>query len=496
MKIKLSRNEFEPPIGSDAAPTEDRVKPRVARRAFAAMIGLCALLLLAVLAYERATEVPPQLPVPENLEKLDPQLRAYISTTIQWVRTAPRAWDRHATLGMVYAANSLWPEAGLAFSNVVRLDPSEPLARLYVGVSTQESGEFDEALKAFQQLTAQFPNFAQGHYRLGEALLRAGDIEGTEKAFQRLVELAPKEWRGYAGLGDVRLRKGDHADAVRWLEKAVQLDWSATRAHHLLGLALRAAGRMQEAELELGLGLNAVSFPMPDAWSENASDHMKLLQDQLAIADESSQAGQPQKAVKILQEALRFHPTNLMVLNNLAIAYNRSGQPQKARPLLLKLLQSDSHYLPGFITLSFTSQLLGANDDALTFAERALALAPNTAQAHVAKANALLAMERDAEAVAALEAGFRCDPKNAEIQVELGDVCWRNLNRPAEALEHYQKAVQLNRSFLKAHLRVAELALERKDSMEAARAIEMVRKIAPREPGLAVLENHLQKLSK
>lgn len=457
---------------------------------------ICGAALLSFLGYGWIRGSPPQWPVPQELDKLDPQLRQYILEAIGRLRLAPRNRDHHATLGLVYAANSLWSEARLAFSNVVRLKPNEPLAHLYVGISTQELGEPREALRTFKELAARFPKFAPGFYRLGEALLKAGDLDGAESAFRRLVDLAPGEWRGHAGIGDVRLRRGDHAEALRSLEKAVRLDWNAARAHHLLGMALRGAGRMEEAELELSLGLNATSFPMPDAWSEKAAEHMKLLQDQLVIADESSQQGQPQKAVGILEEALRFHPTNAMVLNNLAIAYNRSGQPQKARPLLSRLLQSDDRYVPAYITLSFTCQLLGSNAEALTFAERAVALSPNAAQSHVAKANALLAAERDAEAIAALEAAFRCDPKNADIQSELGDVRWRNLNQPAEAFDHYKKATQLNRTLLKAHWRLAELAIERKDSTEARAAIHTIRRIAPNEPGLANLESRLQKLLK
>ncbi|MBI2947824.1 MAG: tetratricopeptide repeat protein [Verrucomicrobia bacterium] len=438
----------------------------------------------------------PQPPFPQELAKLDPHVRAYVSETLKWVRGAPRDWDRQATLGIVYAANSLWLEARLAFSNVVHLNPNEPLAHLYVGISNQELGEPGQALNVFREVTRRFPNFAQGYYRLGDAFLKAGDLDQAERAFQRLVELAPKEWRGYAGLGDVQLRRGKFNEAVSWLEKAVRLDWSAARAHHLLGMALRESGRTQEAEIELSLGVNAVSYPMPDAWSERAPEHMKLLQDQLVMADEAAQAGQPQRSVRILEEALMFHPTNNMILNNLAIAHNRSGQPQKARPLLLKLLQSDARYLPAHITLSFTSQLLGANQEALVHAERAVELAPTTAQAHVAKANALLAMERDHDAVAALEAAFGCDPKNAEIQVELGDVKWRNLDRPDEARDHYKKAIQLNRTLLKAHLRLAELAIEKADAAEADTATQMIRRLSPSEPSLVLLERRLKQLRK
>jgi tetratricopeptide (TPR) repeat protein len=154
-----------------------------------------------------------------------------------------------------------------------------------VAVSTQESGDVDEALNVYRQLTLQFPNFAPGSYRLGEALLRAGAIAEAETAFRQLIILAPQEWRGYVGLGDVKIRRSDHAEAIKDLKKALQLDPNTKRAHHLLGLAYRGLGQLEDAQRELSLGLDAVNYPMPDAWSKEAPPHMKFLQDQFQRAN-------------------------------------------------------------------------------------------------------------------------------------------------------------------------------------------------------------------
>ena len=71
----------------------------------------------------------------------------------------PRDARRHATLGMVYAANSIWPKL-VWHSETLQLDPKEPLAQLYFAVATQETGDFDEALKLYRQVTVRFPDFA------------------------------------------------------------------------------------------------------------------------------------------------------------------------------------------------------------------------------------------------------------------------------------------------------------------------------------------------
>ncbi|MEO8426358.1 MAG: tetratricopeptide repeat protein [Verrucomicrobiota bacterium] len=458
-------------------------------------IGLITVVMVGFMTISARTRGPALgVPVPQDVDKLEAQLRLYILEQVKWVRQAPRDARRHAILGMVYAANSIWPEARLAFRNAATLDPKEPLAQLYVAVATQEMGDFDESLKLYRQVTVRFPNFAPALYRLGDALLRAGAVDEAENVFRRLIALAPQEWRGFAGLGDVKLRKGNYQDAANDLERAIQIDPNAKVAHHLLGLAYRGLGRLEDAQRELSLGVNATKYPMPDAWSATAQQHMKSLQDQFEMAAEYGEAGQPEKAVALLETALIYHPDNPNVMNNLAIAYNRAGQPQKARSLLLKVIQIDTNNLPAYIALAASCQELDLNAEALAHAERAVRLAPTIAQPHLAKASVLLAMAQDAEALAELRVALSCDPRNAEIEIEMGDVCLRNLDQPGEALKHYQQAIQLEPAFVGGHVRLAEVLIRLRDSPGARKAIEDLRKLAPTEPALVGLEARFRNL--
>lgn len=337
---------------------------------------------------------PLSIPQPPDLSQLDPQLREYLSEKIEWVRQKPRQAARHSTLGVVYGVNGLWAPARLAFQNAIRLDLKEPLAYMYIGVASYELGELDEALRTFRDVTARFSNFAPGYYRLGYALLQAGAVDEAEPAFARLCELAPREWRGWAGLGGIRLRQSQPAEAIRFLEKAVQLDPAAKNAHSLLGQAYRLLGRTEDAEIELNLGRHAVHFPMPDEWSKNASQHMKLLQDQVQLANDYAEEGQPRQAVEVLAKAFVYHPDNVSLMNQLAIALNRAQQPNKARAILKRAIEKQERYVPALITLAMVQQQLGENGLALATAEGAIALAPKLAQPYVAKANALLALEQ------------------------------------------------------------------------------------------------------
>ena len=265
-------------------------------------------------------------------------------------------------------------------------------------------------------------------------------------------------------------------------------------ARHLLGLAYRGLGRSGEAQIELNLGLNAQHYPMPDAWGANAAEHMKLLPDLYEMAKNYSGAGKPEKAAENLEEALAFHPGDLGVMNKLALAYNDSGRPQKGRELLIKVVEKYNRNLPAHLGLASVCASLGEYEQALTYATRATELGPNSAQAYLAEANALLGLERDDDALAALSSASRCDPQNAEIQMTLGDVCLQNLDRPEEALKHFQAAVRLDPTLVSGYVRIGQLKIEEGEFSQARWAVQMIRKLAPTSPALSILEQRLSKL--
>ena len=222
---------------------------------------------------------------------------------------------------------------------------------------------------------------------------------------------------------------------------------------------------------------------------------MKLLSDIFEAAEDYLQAGQPQPAVALLEDAYAHHSKDLGVMNKLAIAYNRAGEPAKGRALLQKVIDQDSRNLAAYVALAFSCSQLGLFSEALAHAERAAELAPNAPQPLVAKANALLGMEKDEEALAALEAASKADPKNAEIHSEIGDVCWRNLSRTNDALRHYEAAASLAPASAAVLVRLADIYLELARAKDAASALNTLHKLVPNEPDLVSFDARLKQLT-
>ena len=478
--------------GSDSSPVRNTsLSVRMKWLSFAGLLVLAAGLVFWYFP-QKPLLAPP---IPSDLNRLEPQLHAYVAEKIKWLLEDPEDPMRHATLGLVYAVNTLWPEARIAFQNAAALNPNEPLAHLYVAVATQELGEPSAALGLYRQVTIRFPEFPQGFDRLGTALLKAGADEEAETAFEKLIAIAPKEWRGYSGLGEIELRRGEHASATAHFRKALEFEPDAQIVHHLLGLSLRGMGNLEEAGRELRQGLDAVVYPMPDPWAASASQHMMLLQDQFEMANAYSKSGEPLKAIEILERARKHHPNHVSLLNNLAVAYHFGGQASRAHELAMRVIELDPNNLSGYVNLASSGVSLNLTNEALKYANKAIEISPNTPHGFLSKANILLALERDAEALEALKLALEVDPQNAQLQLEMGDVCLHNLSRPQEALGYYQQAVMQNPTWPAALASLADVHIRLGNTNEALASITAIEKLDSRDPSIPFLRDRLSKFT-
>ncbi len=441
------------------------------------------LLLLAVLAIALVLRLnrkdSPPIVVPSAGTNLDGQVKAYLLTLVAIAKSAPSDPKARAELGLAYAANGLWTEARQIFLDTATLAPHEPLAPLYAAVSLQELADEAGAWREFCQVSSNFPNFAPAWYRVGEAALRRGDFEPAEAAFRRLVQLAPGEWRGPAGLGEIRFRQGNFLEALGFLETSVKIDFHARPAQYLLGQVYRSLGRTNEARLALALGSAESRLPMPDAWNEDAPRHMRLLPDQLAQADELSQRGEPDRAIRLLRQALVYHPNHSALLNQLAVALNRAGQPDEAIQFANRAIDADTNSVAVLVTRALIQAHRGQFQAGILDARRALQLAPGLTQAHLALAEIWLAQEQDREAIAALQDAAKSDPHNAEVLAEMGDIYWHNLGEKGTAMTHYQKSIELNPALVRARGHLGLLQLETGDAPGARQSLMDLVRIAP-----------------
>jgi len=121
------------------------------------------------------------------------------------------------------------------------------------------------------------------------------------------------------------------------------------------------------------------------------------------------------------------------------------------------LVITASIYLSGrYLDRHYEFMVDGETGEAIVAAERASRLDPLSAEALLAKSSLLQSEERYRQAERALEAAAEREPANYELPQQLGDIRLNSMNRPSEAVDSYERVLELNPRSTDARLGLAE----------------------------------------
>ena len=156
----------------------------------------------------------------------------------------------------------------------------------------------------------------------------------AEALAQKAVSLDDGNALTHAQLCRVYLMKKQHEKAITEGKRAIELGPNLFQAYFNLGYALNFAGKPDKAipVLETAIRLN----PLPDAF----------LYLQLGIAYRD--LGQYDKAITASKKGLRISPDNLWLHLSLAITYSLTGREKEARAEAAEALRINPMFSVGF----------------------------------------------------------------------------------------------------------------------------------------------------
>jgi tetratricopeptide (TPR) repeat protein len=161
------------------------------------------------------------------------------------------------------------------------------------------------------------------------------------------IALTPDQPPPYNLLSNISLAKMDFDNAMLYGEKAVGLGPNDTSGYFILGLALRSAGRYEEAtvNLETALRLNPLrplTYVNRLAWS--------------CLGNK-----QYDKAILLWTETLERNPDYLFAFQGLTAAYELSGNREKARWAAENVMRLNPEF-----SIAIEEKMLPYKDEAFT----------------------------------------------------------------------------------------------------------------------------------
>ncbi|HVU09571.1 MAG TPA: tetratricopeptide repeat protein [Verrucomicrobiae bacterium] len=112
--------------------------------------------------------------------------------------------------------------------------------------------DLDGAIKAFQSVTEQAPDWMEGFHWLGSALEQRGKLENAIAMFQKAVQLDKHDSRPLISLGVCFVKAGRLNEAIKYFRSGLELKphYGEADARLMLADALERNGKIQDAIVE------------------------------------------------------------------------------------------------------------------------------------------------------------------------------------------------------------------------------------------------------
>lgn len=184
-----------------------------------------------------------------------------------------------------------------------------------------DSHQYDLGLRMMDLGLARLPASARLHYEKALFLAQLGSIEEARPEFDRAADLDPDGYVGYLSRVQKDLYNDDLKGANVLLEQAIHSGRSDYRMLSLLGTVL----------LQEGVAPGDPRFPEAQAALEDsAKERPDFSATQIALGKIDLMLDHDREAVKHLEIGRALEPENPAVYSNLAVAYRRLGERDKA----------------------------------------------------------------------------------------------------------------------------------------------------------------------
>ncbi|MHB8654904.1 MAG: tetratricopeptide repeat protein [Terriglobia bacterium] len=164
------------------------------------------------------------------------------------ISNLPASGHLYLQRGVMRAMKGQFGEAEKDFTRASELDPNEVLPDVALGLVAMQIGNLDGAVRNLRRAVARHPDNYLAQYWFSKALEHAGAAPGTKEgaevlsALEESVRLNPNFWHSRADLGKTLLDNGKVEPAIIQLQKAADLNPTATGPLYLLAQAYRRKG--------------------------------------------------------------------------------------------------------------------------------------------------------------------------------------------------------------------------------------------------------------
>ena len=343
------------------------------------------------------------------------------------LQIAPTHVASRVNLAAIYMRQERWDAAIDELTRAMEHDPENPRALYNIGLCHLRRDEFEAAAAAFERATVRDPRYAEAYSNLGTSLRRMERHEDAARAYRRAVALAPDHAEYAYNLALVLGDCDSVTAAIESYRTALRLRPNYYKARYNLALLLYRGERYAEAagEFEKAVGLWPTSF---EARYNLGLAHLKLRRYAEAEQD--------------FRSALA-HDETVQAYHYLGTAQRKQNALGAAARSFEQALRLDPRYIRSVEALGEVYALLGEHDKAVHKLKQVQALQDDDPTAY----NTGLAFYQAGDFVNAaryFEVALDGPPALRSKSHNMLGVTEARLGRPALAIDHYRKALDVD----------------------------------------------------
>ena len=192
------------------------------------------------------------------------------------VKLQPQNPNAHHYLGLTLVDLDEWQKGKQSFQKVLMLDSKFTDANFQLGLIAEREQRYKEAIEYYQAEVAIDPESARVYQHLGD-LYNAYllDFGQAKVAFKKALELEPNHVPTLLNYGNALYNLNRLGAAAEQFELALQLDPRDLTANYNLALIYEYAGKKQQA---LGRWRRFLELSPPEQWKLDAERHVQQLQ--------------------------------------------------------------------------------------------------------------------------------------------------------------------------------------------------------------------------
>jgi tetratricopeptide (TPR) repeat protein len=278
------------------------------------------------------------------------------------VSHAPSSAAAQVELGFLLGLQKDLPGARAAFQRGLELNPASVGAVAGLTALDMAASNRVAALARLDDQVKRFPTNTGFLLLAGQTRLAVRDLPGAEQVLVRAIQLDPSALPAYGMLGQIYVTQGRLDEAVVQFEKLAATVEKPVGALTAVGTIYELQNRPADArkayERALALDPNAAVAANNLAWMYAESDVKLDVAMQLA---ETARTGLPDRpevhdtlgwlrfkrnemsgAIESLQKSVALDPSNVTATYHLALAFEKSGDKNRAERTLQQYLRLDS----------------------------------------------------------------------------------------------------------------------------------------------------------